>query len=212
MRREHLAARKGLALARSPPSGLSRNCVPSVRRSPSRCWKATASTATAPRCPVAAGPRTARCCGRPPYRTETAPAPAPSLLPGAWQAELACPQLVKGTLPKRCFQHASGFALQARDERFLGPPAASWNRSSRERRKATRYHAILIMSGCQSLRMPARVAVSLIVALTIGRGGKVPRDAPALDTPREYEAAAEAEQFLDNPENFGVPSSDPDNP
>ncbi|MDE0109670.1 MAG: hypothetical protein OXJ37_15540 [Bryobacterales bacterium] len=57
--------------------------------------------------------------------------------------------------------------------------------------------------------MPARVAVALTVALAIGCGGKGARDyppyhpweTPALDAPRQFEAAAEAEQYLDKLED-----------
>ena len=70
------------------------------------------------------------------------------------------------------------------------------------------------------LHIPARVAVALTVALAIGCGGKGARDnpryysweAPALDTPSQYEAAAETEQSLDDLENLRIPASDPDHP
>lgn len=68
--------------------------------------------------------------------------------------------------------------------------------------------------------MLARVLVVLAAALVIGCGGKNPRaypndspwEAPTLDTPSQYEAAAETEQSLDDLENLRTPASDPDHP
>ena len=68
--------------------------------------------------------------------------------------------------------------------------------------------------------MPARVLVAFIAALATGCGGKGSRDyppyftweTPALETPSQYEAAAEAEQSLDDLEELRMPASDPDHP
>lgn len=68
--------------------------------------------------------------------------------------------------------------------------------------------------------MPARVLLALTAALMIGCGGKgspdypphFPWETPTLETLSQYEAAAEAEQSLDDLEMLRLPASDPDHP